>query len=152
MDSLDEGKITALVLLDLSSAFDLVDHQKLLSRLSGLFGLSDMVLAWFSSYLSDRSQEVVVDGAHSKPYMCEFGVPQGSVLGPRLFSAYTQPLGNIISKHKLGHHFFADDSQIYLSFQHGDTYQQEIHRVEKCISGVQCWILNNLLQLNSEEN
>ena len=56
-----------------------------------------MVLAWFSSYLSDRSQEV--DGAHSKPYMCEFGVPQGSVLESRLFSAYTQPLGNIISKH-----------------------------------------------------
>ena len=151
MDSLDKGKITTLVLLDLFSAFDLVDHQKLLSRLSGLFGLSDMVLAWFSSYLSDRSQEVVVDGAHSKPYMCEFGVPQGSVLGPRLFAAYTQPLGNIISKHKLGHHFFADDSQIYLSFQYGDTYQQELHRVEKCISGVQCWMLNNLLQPNSEK-
>ena len=87
--SLAEGIPTALVLLDLSAAFDTIDHDILLGSLSDWFGLNGSVLNWMGSYLSGRSQRVKVGSALSDPFELRFGVPQGSVLGPVLFSMYT---------------------------------------------------------------
>ena len=81
----DKGDIAALTLLDLSAAFDTVDHATLLRRLQTSFGLGDSALSWFHSYLSQRRQHVVHQGNSSPSSVVEFGVPHGSVLGPILF-------------------------------------------------------------------
>ncbi|XP_071794571.1 uncharacterized protein [Asterias amurensis] len=112
--AMDGGRITALVLLDLSSAFDTVDHPTLLTRLRQL-GLGGTALDWFESYLSKRSQAVHLREATSQTVQLDSSVPQGSVLGPQLFSVYMLPLRHIITKCNLGYHVYADDLQQYIS-------------------------------------
>ena len=99
--SLSQGMPTALVLLDLSAAFDTIDHSGLLQCLSEWFGFSGSVLSWFRSYLHGRSQSVKIDGTLSDPVDIQFDVPQGSVLGPILFSLYTAPLSKIIACYEM---------------------------------------------------
>ena len=94
-----------------------VDHGILLSRLSNHFGITGTVLEWFGSYLSDRTQFVQVNGACSASHVLEFGVPQGSVLGPLLYSMCTSPLGEIARRHQMFYHFYADDTQLYITFR-----------------------------------
>ena len=92
VSAMDDGKTSVLVLLDLSAAFDTTDHEILLHHLHYVFGYGDTVLFWFQSYLENRTQTVVVHGKHSTPASIHQGVPQGSVLGPILFTLYLQPL------------------------------------------------------------
>jgi hypothetical protein len=99
MQAIDNKEAVALVLLDLSAAFDTVDHQILLNRLSSKVGIRGSVLAWFKSYLSDHSQKVIIKGSRSSSHKLNCGVPQGSILGPKRFSIYIIPLGEIIQKH-----------------------------------------------------
>ena len=106
-----------LLLLDLSAAFDTVDHAILLNRLTWRFGIKNRVLAWFASYLKKRHQFVSVNGLDSRQCELLYGLPQGSVLGPILYLMYAYPLGNIVRRHDMSFHFYADDSQIYLSFE-----------------------------------
>ena len=89
---MDDGKISVLVLLDLSAACDTTDHEILLNRLHNVLGFGDSVLSWFQSYLENRTQTVVVHGKHSTPASLRYGVPQGSVLGPILFILYTHTI------------------------------------------------------------
>ena len=95
-----------LLLLDLSAAFDTVDHWILLSRLSRRFGVGGTALAWFQSYLGDRTQFVNTNGSTFERRVLQFGVPQGSALEPLLFSLYTSPLSDIASKRELSFHFY----------------------------------------------
>ena len=88
---MDEDKISVLLLLDLSAAFDTIDHQILLSYLETVFGIHSTALQWFRSYLLDINQSIVVNNSASSPSPLVFGVPQGSVLGPVLFVLYTTP-------------------------------------------------------------
>ena len=83
--NMDNGKVTALTLLDLSAAFDTIDHAALLERRHGHFGISGIVLQWIKLYISNRQQRVHIDGSLSCPQDLPFGVPQVSVLGPFLF-------------------------------------------------------------------
>ena len=83
--ALEDGNISVLALLDLSAAFDTIDHKILLARLENLYGISGTALSWFESYLTGRTQLVTIDNNSSKPFILCFGVPQGSVLGPVLF-------------------------------------------------------------------
>ena len=113
----DQKRSVILLILDLSAAFDSVDHCILLSRLSRRFGVGGTALAWFQSYLDDRTQFVNTNGSTFERRVLQFGVPQGSVLGPLLFSLYTSPLSNIASKRELSFRFYADDRQLYVTFE-----------------------------------
>ena len=97
LQSLGQNKVAVLVLLDLSAAFDTIDHETLLHRLEHQFGIGigDNSLSWITSYLTDRYQIVCIDGKMSKPVRMRFRVPQGSVLGPKFYTMYTKPVGLI---------------------------------------------------------
>ncbi len=117
-----------LVLLDLSAAFDTIDHNILLNRLENSVGISGSALAWFKSYLSDHHQFVAVNEEVYRSQV-QYEVPQGSVLGPLLFTLYMLPLGNIIRKHGLT---FTVMMMILSSlFLHGETHQ--IEKLMECI-------------------
>jgi hypothetical protein len=139
-----------LVLLDLSAAFDTIDHDHLLHRLESVFGITDKALSWFSSYLKGRSQAIQIGECRSTLRRVSFGVPQGSVLGPILFCLYTAPLADIINKHKIEYHLYADDTQLYIEFSPNELCQAR-KRMEDCIKDVQLWMSSNLLKLNPEK-
>jgi len=113
LEAVDGGGVAALVLLDLSAAFDTVDHSSLFRRLELTIGLCGPVLLWFQSYLRGRSQYIrrEIYGSSSVQLVC--GVPQGSVLGPILFIMYTGDLIALLERHGLCPHLYADDMQIY---------------------------------------
>ena len=149
--SLSQGKPSALVLLDLSAAFDTIDHCMLLNRLSSWFGVSSKVLSWFSSYISNRSQSVKIGNTLSDLRNLNFGVPQGSVLGPILFTLYTYPLSKIISSYNLvKHHLYADDTQIYIDLT-TDNAPSAISQLQKCLTDIQLWMNSNKLKLNPDK-
>ena len=105
-----------LVLLDLSSAFDTLNHQTLLNTLHSEFGIDGTALLWFKSYLFNRSQQVSIHGKLSQKFYLDGGVPQGSCLGPLLFILYTSSLFEVIETQLPNVHCYADDTQLYLSF------------------------------------
>ena len=113
-----------LVLLDLSAAFDTVDHSLLLRRLQTSFGISGAPLDWFTSYLTARRQRVSISGALSGSLSLDWGVPQGSCLGPLLYIMYSSRLFKIIERHLPDSHCYADDSQLYLSFEPDELSSQ----------------------------
>ena len=151
--ALENKKMVALVLLDLSAAFDTLDHNILLNRLSTRCGIKDDCLLWFKSYLSNRCQIVSINRINSEPKQLPFGVPQGSVLGPILFTIYTIPVGDIARKYNLGYHFYADDSQLYIYFDPKKTADMNlsIHNLEQCINEIRIWMKSNLLKLNNDK-
>jgi len=90
--SIDNGQVSLLMLLDLSAAFDTVDHQILLSVLSDSFAEANNALTWFTSYLTDRTQQFMYAGSCTSSFTVDCSVPQGSVLGPLKFVAYTEDI------------------------------------------------------------
>lgn len=148
--AVDRGQCVVLVLLDLSAAFDTVDHGKMLRVLSERLGLSGTALQWFRSYLSDRTQTVTVDNTESEEWNMLFGVPQGSVLGPVLFTIYTLPLGDILRRHGVMFHCYADDTQIYLSFNVTKSLEA-FSRMESCIKDIRAWMASSFLKLNDDK-
>jgi retron-type reverse transcriptase len=148
--SLDKRNVSLLTLLDLSAAFDTIDHAILLKRLEMSFGIRGIALSWFESYLSNRSQNVVVNGLKSESSKLQFGVPQGSVLGPVLFLLYMSPLFDIVKLHNIGHHAFADDNQLYKDSSVSNIHAS-LHSMEHCVSAVKAWMTSNKLQLNDSK-
>ena len=150
---MDRQEIVCLTLLDLSAAFDTISKDKLLTRLEEEFGITNTCLKWIESYLTQCTQRVIVGSSRSDPVTLKFGVPQGSVLGPILFTLYTCPLVRICRKHSIGYHLYADDQQIYLSFkpQIKGSCEQCIKRLEDCIAEICQWMTLNLLKLNDDK-
>ena len=117
---MDEDKISVLLLLDLSAAFDTIGHQVLLFCLETAFGISSIALQCFRSYLLDRNQCVVANNSTSSSSPLMFGVLQGSVLEPVLFVLYTAPL-SIIANHSVSYQLFANDTQLQKSTPPNDA-------------------------------
>lgn len=150
LSSLDEGNVSILTLLDLSAAFDTIDHSILLSRLNTLYGISGSALDWFASYLLGRTQTVLVDGQTSHPASLSFGVPQGSVLGPIMFILYTKPVSSLTHTHAISSQSFADDTQLYDSTT-PQNVSASIQSLESCIGEVKSWMTTNKLKLNDDK-
>jgi hypothetical protein len=149
--ALDSGKGVILVLLDLSAAFDTIDHNILLSRLRSRIGVDGPALQWVSSYLDGRYQAVSLAGECSDPVLLTTGVPQGSVMGPLDFIAYLRPTFDIAQRHGVSMHQYADDTQLYLTF---DLHKQEeaLAQMEACVNDIRQWMRQNKLKLNDDKS
>jgi len=147
LNAVDRDDVAALILLDMSAAFDTVDHPILLQRLQSTFGIHDTVYQWFRSYLSGRRQCVRRGYIKLLITTLAYGVPQGSVLGPVLFVMYTVDLIQQIEKHGLVPHLSADDTQVYGSFSPYAAWILST-TISECLNDIVSWASSNRLQLN----
>jgi len=143
----DSGNLAILTLLDLSATFDSVDYDTLLKRLQTSLDLGGSVISWFTSYLSCRTQCVHTKTTSSTPSRVHFEVPQGSILGPILFLLYTANMLQLVNRHHLHPHVYADDTQIYGSCNPADVDILR-ERVSVCVDDLSAWMRVIRLQLN----
>ena len=146
VDAQAEGEISAVIMLDMSAAFDVVDHDILVDKMQ-IYGFNRCSVKWLSSYLSNRSQSVLIDGHLSEPLHVQAGVPQGSILGPLLYLLYTNDLPEAVHDHHPAPHdrvhgpnhninctdcggmcLFADDSTYTKSHKEPTVLKEEIDR------------------------
>ena len=148
--SLIKGNISVQALLDFSSAFVTIDHPILAHRLHTDFGFTDSVLQWFSSYLSDPTHIVSLSNHCSAFAPVHSGVPQGSFLGPMLFTMYVTPLSAIIDSYSIIHHSFADDLQLQMSAP-PDRISELLCSMQLCLRDVKAWVTVSMLRLNDNK-
>ena len=146
----NKGNISVLALLDISSAFDTIDHPILVHRLHSDLGFTDAVLQWLSSYLTDRAHYIPLSNHCSAFAPVLSGVPRGSFLGPILYTMYIKPLSAIIDSHSIIHHSFADYLQLQMSAL-PDRISELPHSMQLCICDVKAWATANILELNDNE-
>ena len=138
------GRASLLVLLDVSAAFDTVDHQLLLNDFCNS-GVRDVALDLLKSYISEREQRVVVGETQSEPTFLHCGVPQWAVLGSLLFTVYTSSFVNVLVAHGVDYHFYADDSQLYIQI---DNIPDAKERLTLLMSDIKIWMARRRLKLN----
>ena len=148
----NQDEVTILVLLDLSAAFDTIDHDILLHRLENGYGIKRTALNWFKSYLSNRTQSVIINDTCSNKKKLRYGVPQGSKLGPLLFNAYIAPLSEIAKRNDIEDENHADDEQLILSFKPNPAECLRAKcKIEICINEIRDFLLKNKLCNNGEK-
>ena len=133
--AIDAGKVSVLVLLDLSSVFDMVDHEILLEVLQNRFGVQDHALNWFKSYLSDCTQSFCVESKMSDPVSLTCSAQQGSVIGPQKFVAYTEDIVETIEAIIVNHHLYADDTQLQ-NHMRLEAIQANCQKMEQCVAAI----------------
>jgi len=144
---MDNGQLCLLCFIDLSSAFDTVDHTILSTRLRTSFGFTDTALKWLQSFFNERSQSVRHGGAVSHTSAVSSGVPQGSVLGPLLFVMYITDIVALVQRHGLHIHVYADDVHIY-GFCSPSNRSEICSQMSECLDSLSAWFSTNRLQLN----
>src|SRR6218665_1164311 len=147
VSAVSHQQVSCLCLQYISAAFDTIDHNILLQRLSSWFGVSGTALLWFQSYLSTRSFSVKACSHSSQPLPLSCGVPQGSVLGPLLFILYTTPFSHLIKSSSVDHHLYADDTQLFISFSPA-SFSTPIAQLLSVVNQISQWMSSNLLRLN----
>ena len=143
--TIGRGNGAMLVLLDLSAAFDTIDHDNHFCILEKYVGISGNALKLIKSYFSNRTQRVQIDDVLSDFANIICGVPQGSVLGPLKFCLYLLPMSAILKYHKIGYHVYADDTQLYISFKCKQPLES-ISKVNSCLSDIGRWMITNKLK------
>ena len=125
----------------------------MVQRLSTSFGIKGKALDSFTSYLTDRSQFVQIDLSESDKHSLLCGVPQGSVLGTILHLLYTSPLSDILRRHNMSFHFYADDIQLYTAFTYNNEFEcnNTMARLHDCLADIRTWMTLNRLKLNKEK-
>ena len=153
MQYLHNQQAVFLVLLDLSAAFDMVEHSVLVHRMANEIGLSGTALDWYKSYFTNRTTKVCINDTFSDLHHMYYGLPQGSIVGPASFRIYIIPVGRIIRKHQIHYHMYADDIQLFLNFNPSDpnSIQSALSRLSNCISEIKLWMTNNMLMLNDNK-
>ena len=149
--AVDQRLGVVVLLIDLSAAFDTVDHNKLLQILFNEIGISGTALQWFKSFLTGRSQRVVVGDSFSDPLTLKFGVPQGSVLGPVLFNIYTRSISNVFSKCGFTSSGYADDNSGSCVFTSQFQYDVLISLIPVLLSNIKSWMDYHFLKLNEDK-
>ncbi len=148
LQAIDIHGEVVLILLDLTAAFDVINHELLLQRMEKRYGITGTVLQWFRSYLTGRVQSVNIIGTQSDPSPLLDGVPQGSVLGPVGFSLFAAPLEDIVKSHDdVELMTYADDNQLYMIISSSDR-PSAFTRLENCVSDIKQWMISNGLMLN----
>ena len=147
--SMERQSITSLVAIDLSAAFDTVDHEILLDILKHKFGIEGKALQWFNNYLRPRSFKVITDGTYSQEQDLEVSVPQGSCAGANIFNLYCAPLEEVIHP-GLKISGFADDHSIRDSFKANDRMAelQTINNLQQCMLNIKHWMDRARLKMN----
>ena len=148
--AIDTGKVSPLALLDVSAAFDTVDHSILLERLSKSYGLTGSAHGWFESFISERRQTVRFGGTTAPTTLVRFGIPQGSVLGPVLYILYTADVASLVESFGLRVHLYADDTQLY-GFSSPDDSAALADLIRRAIDSVSEWMASNRLLLNGDK-
>ena len=143
--------MVAMVLLDLSSAFDTIDHQILITKLKNSFGITGSALDWLKSYLSNRTFAVRIANIEGQPVILIYGVPQGSILGPLLFVLYIHDVVNIAEKHGFDAHLYADDCELYVGFNPLCENTSNALAVQRCFNDIKTWMQSNFLKLNVDK-
>jgi len=144
IESMDHGEITAACFIDISKCFDSIDHELLLAKLEK-HGIKKNI-GWFRSYLSNREQRVINNGALSKTMPVRAGVPQGSVLGPFLFILFANDIGNYVENGQIN--CYADDALLYVSATNKEDAQTKL---QQCVNAVEYWYTENKLKVNAEK-
>ena len=150
---LNKNHAMLFVMLDLSSAFDTIDHEQLLTLLHDEYGVREMALSWFRANLEDRTHCVQTDSQASATIPLQSGVPQGSVLGPAMFTLYTTPMQRIFKRQGINYHKYANDIQLYASYnpaKPGDQVETA-RRLTDCIGEVRRWMAVRMMKLNDEK-
>ena len=152
LHNMEQQMVTLLVLIDLSAAFNTVDHPILFQCLEKQFGFHDSVLSWYKSYFSERKQCITLKGMWSNTFDLSFGVPQGSCLGPVLFTQDASSLFSIFSKYSVCAHAYADDHQLYMAFSPNPVSLNEaVSCMESCLQDVKSWMISNKLKMNDSK-
>lgn len=140
-----------IILLDLSAAFDTIDHEILVQKLHEDYMISGTPLQWVISYLRGRSFSVKINGCMSTLEDLLYGVPQGSILGPILFILYTKELQAIAAKYGLEIQLYADDSQVYTGFnsKRPASLEDTMRRIKGCMAEIKDWMVTNFMKLNT---
>ena len=134
----------------MSAAFDIIDHENLFNHLDKYVGISGNALKLIKSYISGRTQRVMINGILSDVASLICGVPQGSVLGLLKFCLYLLPLAAILSYHNIGYHVYTDDTQLYILFKNKDP-SGLLARLNSCISDIRVWMIKNNLKINDSK-
>ena len=150
VSAVDRGYGVCLVLLDLSAAFDTIDHTILLTFLKEHIGLGGPVLDLFQSYLSGRTQCISIEGVLSELKELVYGVPQGSVLGLLEFCIYIIPIGAILKHYNINYQIYADDTQLYCAFEL-ESFDQVFSSIRTCICDIRSWMIKNKLKINDDK-
>ena len=139
-------------MLELSAAFNTIDHDILLSRLCNMYGITGNALDWFRSCLTGRIQRVVIEDCIHRSGAGLLKVLQGSVLGPKIYCMYTKSVSDIIQRHGPCQHSYVDDTQLYMTmYDFNIDWRDGLARIELCVSEIREWMDQHMLRLNDDK-